>query len=503
MRTNLFFIVLCFLTLLGCSEDTIGISGSGTLTGTVVTELDNTPLANVKISTNPASTTIFTDSTGFFSIPSVSMDDYSVQAELGGYVTAFEAVSISDNEISNVVFEMALSTADNIPPQAVELISPEDGMSSLETQVTFQWSSGKNDTDLLNYTLELRNERTDEIIEYSIEEDTTYTVNNLKLGTSYFWQITTTDGLNEPVRSAISQFRTDDVPDNPFLFTRFVDGNSVIYSGDRANGTTDENSLRLTTAETNSFRPKASLEVGKIAFLRTIGGDTHLFTMNMDGSQVEQVTNSIPVNGFRLSEVSFTWAQNGSRLYYPNFDKLYSIDPDGGGSELIYTTNDGSFITEVVTANFDNDLVAIKTNNSDGYDVQIFTVQLSSQDIETEILQSGTGAAGGLDLDANGNKLLFTRDISGSENSQYRRFSSRVFIYDFETENISQINSFVQNGENDLDPKWSPSEGEIVLTRVDNNLNAIPSIYVIDLDDINTNNSDQLLFTNAFQPDWE
>lgn len=49
-----------------CSEDTLNENGEGTLTGTVVKKGDNTPLEDVKISTSPASTTVFTDENGFF-----------------------------------------------------------------------------------------------------------------------------------------------------------------------------------------------------------------------------------------------------------------------------------------------------------------------------------------------------------------------------------------------------------------------------------------------------
>ena len=60
----------------------------------------------------------------------------------------------------------------------------------------------------LSYTLDLRNGTTDEMEIYEVGQDTTFTVSNLQLATIYFWQVTVTDGTNDPVSSIISDFKT-------------------------------------------------------------------------------------------------------------------------------------------------------------------------------------------------------------------------------------------------------------------------------------------------------
>ncbi len=398
---------------------------------------------------------------------------------------------------------LATSKANNKPPKAATLLSPKDGAVDVPTSVDFTWGSSANDEDLLTYTLELRNGSTQDIQQFEIEQDTTFNVTNLSLGTSYFWQISTSDDTNPVVSSKVSQFNTVEIPENPYLFTRIVNGNSVIFSGNvDAEGKVVE-VLQLTGTGQNSFRPRKNNEVNKIAFLRTTGGATQLFTMNLNGTGVQQVTSAIPINGFRLDELDFTWAQNGSRLYYPNFDKLYDINPDGGGAQLIYQTTDGSFISEVSAAQLNDDIIALKTNNTDGYDARIFTVSLSSGDEREVVLQNVPGAAGGLDLDANATRLLFTRDISGSQNNRYRIFDSRLFVHDFALGTSQNVLNGVSTGENDLDPRWSPSEGEIIFTRVSNNEGAVPAVYSYDIDPETNEEDDQLLFSNASQPDWE
>ena len=502
IRKQIFSILILAFGLYSCSEDTIDFVGQGTLSGRVVSDGSKTAIANVRISTNPASSTVFTDDEGRFTIETIDAGDYSVQAELDGYVTAFEAVVVIENQTSNVAFDLVISKTDNISPKAPELIEPADNTLNIDLNTTFVWSSSKNDSDDITYELELRNADTNTKEVFTIVNDTLFDISNLALGTTYFWQVSANDGENEEILSAVRQFRTRTLDNTPFLFTRLENGNSVIFAGaESEDGVYVE--YQLTSSNTNSFRPRANKETGKIAFLKTEGSTVHLYSMDADGSNVQKLTGSIPVNGFKISEIDFAWAQNGGVIYYPYFDKLYSISLNGTGANLIYQSPDGSLITEIAVSDFNQNIIALKTNNIDGYQTSIFTLNIATQMIVSQVLTNYNGAAGGLDLDANGNRLLYTRDLSRSQNNQYRIFESRVFIYDVNTGISAALETDVDQGENDLDPRWSPSEGQIILTRQANNLTAVPSIYTVDLSSNNSSSDDDLLFTNASMPDWE
>ncbi len=510
MKKHLTYIVIaCFTLLIGCSEDTIDVVMYGTLKGKVIDKESGEPLDNAKITTNPASTTVFTDSSGNFTIQKVAVDDYSVQAELAGYVSGFEAVSVSENNTSEVSFELSVSNTQNLPPSIPILVTPEDGAEEQPLEVQFIWEASNSEADELSYTLDLRNGSTNEMQVFEVGQDTTFTVSNLQLATKYFWQITVSDNDNDPVVSSISEFKTLTLPDNPYLFVKKENDNLVIYSGaedpDVGNGQEPEpdfNVLKLTSENSNSFRPKKSNILNKIAFLRNTGGNTHIYTMNIDGTNVTQVTSQKPVAGFRTDELEFTWALNDSKIYYPHFDKLYSINSDGGGFTLEYTTIDGAFISEVAVPEFDDDLVLLKTNNSSGYNVRIYTARLSTNSEETIILANVQGAAGGIDISANADKVLYTRDIDEAQNSSYRIFNSRIFLYTIGNPNpATQIVTEVVTGENELDAKFSPSEGGIIFTRVKNNFGAKPDIFSMIFDQQSAN--DQLLFTNSYMPNWE
>ncbi|MFT5889969.1 MAG: Tol biopolymer transport system component [Dokdonia sp.] len=509
MRINNFiykFTLLLFVFTISCSEDTIQDELTGGVTGTVLSSEDNMPLSNVKITTNPSSSTAFTDDNGFFSLLNITVDDYSVMAELEGYDTAFEGAAVIPDEIATVAFELDVSSTTNDPPTAPSLLLPLDGADDLESEVMFVWSASESNAESLSYDLELRNAFTNEIENYTIEQDTIFTVNDLDLGATYFWQVTVSDDDNPPVSSTISEFSTLAFPSNPFLFVKKEGDNSVIYSGagdeDSGNSQVDVNLFQLTDDATNSFRPRRSNEAQRIAFLRTVGGNTHIFTMDLTGENVQQVTSTIPVSGFRQDELDFTWSPNGGRLIYPSFDTLYSINPDGSDLVPIYQTTDGSFISEVDVQEFDADLLLLKTNNINGYNVRIFTARISTEAEETVILEGLLGAAGGIQISANGSRILYSRDIdSDPENNQYRILSSRMFIYEMASAMSVMLVTDVILGENDLDPRFSPSEGNIIFTRVDNNLGAIPSIFLFELG--GNNPEDDELFTSANMPDWE
>lgn len=505
-KYNIFICAIFLISIFSCSEDTLDVVRTGRISGKVIDKVTGERLSGAKITTNPASTTVFSDSLGNFKMNDIIVDDYSVQAELAGYSSAFESTTVIEGVLSQVSFELTVANTENLPPLAPTLVSPEDGAVDLPLEVTFIWESSDPNGDELNYTLDLRNGSTDEMQNIEVGQDTSYTVSNLQLATKYFWQVTVSDGNNDPVSSIISEFKTLTLPDNPFIFVKKKNDNLVIYSGaediDAGNGQEpDFNVLQLTSDNVNSFKPRKSNILNRIAFLRNSGGATQIYTMNFDGTDVRQVTNQRPLAGFRIEQLNYTWAKNDSKLYYPHFDKLYSINPDGTDNRLEYSTSDGSFISEVAVPEFDEDLVLLKTNNSSGYEVRIYTARLSTGMEENVILENVDGAAGGIDLSANADKVLYTRDVSEAQNSAYRIFESRIFLKTIGNPDPAvQLETDVLVGENDLDVRFSPSEGGVIFTRVRNNTNATPNIYSILFDD---NQNDLLLFTNAFMPDWE
>lgn len=486
---------LLLLMLLACSEDQIEGVQTGTIEGVVVINGSNEVLVDVKISTSPSTSTVFTDVDGRFTIADVPEGSYSVQADKDEYQSGFEAANVLKDITIELVFEMMLDVTDNTAPTRPALLSPANNTTELPLSVGFEWdATDVDEADVLKYTLSITNDLDDTVILVSDIEETTYTVTDLNYGTKYFWQISVDDGTNDAVFSEVFNFKTTTKPTLDYLYVRKVGDNNVIVAANLG-GT----SLQLTPSSNNSWRPRKNSVTNKIAFLRSVGGEIHIFSMNEDGSGEKQVTNSQAINGFNFNEIDFTWSPEGNYLLYPVFDKVYKINNDGSGLSLFYQTTNGNFVSDVAWSKFNN-IVAVKTNNSQGYNVEILTLDDSGVFIEN-ILSGQAGGAGGLDLNIDGTKLLYYYDISGSELPNYSLQDARIFIYDIPGQTTNALDTGVLSGFNNIDTRFSPNENEIIFTERGRSANA--SSAVLSHDYILNEPNSALLFENASMPDWE
>lgn len=495
MKKIKYIIVLisCSLFFWGCSEDKLTFSETGTLTGRVVEADSFEPVENSKVSISPSNNTVFSDVDGYFVFEEVAIGDYSVQAEKEGFLAGFEPVSITADVSVNIIFELEDSDALNKPPLVPELISPDDDATDLPLEVELIWSMAVDpDEDELTYGIQIRNDFDDSSIDVESLSDTTYVVNNLQHGVKYFWQVSVNDGYNNDVLSTISTFETTSYPNNRYFYVREDNGHNVIYSADE-----DGESLAVTDNDYNSWRPRKSQSARLVAFLRTKDAETHIFTMKPDGTDVLQVTAATPLIGFKQSELDFAWSANGAKIIYPSFDKLYMINKDGSGNQLLYQTSDGSFITECDWS-YDGSMIALKTNDIDGYNVSIFTIDMAGNVLDT-ILTGVSGAAGGINISVNKDYLLYTYDVSEYEDASYRQLNTNMFIYNFSTAETTDISYNKDSGTNDLDPRFSPNEAKVIMVNTSNDGISVKNVLTVDIDGENRTE----LLTDAFMPDWE
>lgn len=493
---KIYTIILFALLVTGCSEDVVDKVSHGTITGKVVKHGTNEPLHNIKITTAPTTQTIFSAEDGTFELNEVAIGDYAVKAEGEGYIMEIETANLKSGEQTiSLIFEMKNDESLNTPPSAANLLTPVDNATGQQISTTLSWAGIDPDKDdVLKYRILIRNSKNNEIVEVKDLKETSYVLENLIFATDYFWQVVTNDGINKDVFSATYKFSTAAFPTNRFHYVRKEGANLRIFTSDEKG-----NASPLTAASSNSFRPKKSNAANLVAFLGNTNGNTHLFTSKPDGSSVFQVSN-IPVAGFDSRELSFSWSANGKELIYPNFDKLYRVNKDGSGTELVYQTNDGSFISECAWSN-DQSKIALKTNNISGYNVKIIIYDLISKTSRI-ILDNVKGAAGSLDFSVNGNKLLYTYDISGHEETSYRQLDTHIFIYDLTTGARTDLSKFTEltAGYIDVDARFSPNEGQIIFTQKSNDGLSQNDVYTISM---NVEESRKLLFSNAAMPDWE
>ena len=495
MKNLLLFSILTIF-LFGCSEDLLDGTEKGTLKGTVRLDLTNEPLANVKITTTPSTLTVFSDEEGNFEIvESMPMGDYSVKAELNGYVTEVEPVSITDiDQTVTIVFEMITDETLNQPPTTPVLISPENLATNVPNDVTLQWESTDVDEDTLMYRVLLTNNTTNELTEFPELEESFLDLTNLDFGTTYTWQVVVSDDINEEVFSESSQFTVRSNPEYRYHYVQKEEGNFIIKS------TNLEESIYITNSTYSSWRPHKNNIAQKVAYLQTIAGQTHLVTADLNGANPHQVSQA-PVHGFRPDVMDFDWNTNGSRFIFPSFDKLYRINYDGTGQTQIYQTADGQFITKCAW-NYDGSKIAIVTNNINGYDAKIIILDGNGGFLQT-IFEGSLGAVGGLDWSITGDRLLYTHDVSGYQDADYRQLDTHIFIYNFSDQTSTDLSELSEKpiGVIDVDPQFSPNDAEVVFTSTPNDLISIKSVYIIDLNDVEFTRT--LVLHNAEMIDYE
>ncbi|WP_347372938.1 carboxypeptidase regulatory-like domain-containing protein [Aequorivita sp. Q41] len=498
MKGNLTYIKLLsvFLILLvSCNEDRINENDFGIIQGKVVAEGTNAPLENVRVSTSPVTSTVFSDDKGKFKIENVPVGEYSVGVRLDGYLATFMPATVVTNEAVNVIFEMQISTANNRPPTAPELTKPAENEVLESIEAIFEWSSTDPEEDPITYSLELRNDQNEDVLLFDDITEPTFAYSELLLGAQYFWQVSAKDEYNPAVLSPVGTFSVINAPvENRFLFVRNINGNNVVFSADK-----DGNEFQLTSENKNSYRPRRSVSANRIAYLQTTGAQVDIYTMKRDGTDKVKVTSNVKPNGFNLNEINIAWPKTSDRIYFPNLDKLYRIRSSGQGLQLVYQTPDGSMISEIAVSE-NNDLIVLKTNNLDGYDVSIFTIRFNGTVIDT-LISGLPGAASGLDLSVTNGKIIYSYDTSGFQSSDYRRLDSKIFMYDINTgEPPVVISAEKPNGTNDLEPIFAPNEAFVIFTNTSNDGISQKDVYTLE---IGENETRELLYSNAFMPDWE
>lgn len=484
-----------FIMLSSCSEDLVEKVQVGTLKGIVIKKGTNQPIKNAKVFTTPSTETVFTKDDGSFIIENIPLGDYSVRAELTGYLTTFQGVNFKNtNQVVSIVFEMSDDDSLNSSPSVPVLLSPVDNAVDQPLSIDLTWDCNDADSlDVLKYTLIVKNDFDTNIIKIKDLEEKHYFLENLKFGVTYYWQVTVTDGINPEVNSPVFRFRTSTTPNNRFHYVKKMQGSYYIVSSDDANV-----NFQFTPFDKNSWRPRLNQNSRLIAFLRTVGGNAQIFTANPDGSNSFQVT-AVPIAGFDNAEIDYSWSKNGKEFLYANFSKLYRINKDGSGLQLVYTTSDGSFISECDWS-YDGSKIALKTNDANGYNVKIYIIDLLGNTVKT-VLENVPGAAGGLNFSVEGNLLLYTHDISGHQEDNYRQLNTHLFIFNLLTDENIDLSALSEkpDGTNDLDPRFSPNDAEVIFVNTSNDGISAKKIVKVTLQD----NERTDLFPDAEMPDWE
>ncbi|RMG83039.1 MAG: hypothetical protein D6714_10460 [Bacteroidetes bacterium] len=476
----------------GCQEDTIQPDVFGSLFGEVLTE-DNVAIEGATISTNPPTSIVFTDDLGRFALENIKTGTYSIRAEKAGYIPEIQSITVFENQTATVEIKMSPDSETNNPPNAPEVIAPPDGSVNQPVNLTLKWSATDPDEGdeltfdvyLFNPDLSLNTVLVSDMPEDSIQ------LNDLKYSTTYYWQVVVRDGVAAPVNGPVWHFTTESFPDHRFLFAKKENGKYDIYSANIA-----FNAFKLTQMPGSNWRPLMSPDRAKIAFISNVGIEAQLFVMNRDGSDVQQVTSGVSVAGFNNFELDYAWSPNSTQLLYMHLHKLYRINLDGSGLQLVAQAPPNYTFSECDWTPVNNQIVA-RVTGINPYDSKILLYDQNGNLLK-EVMPDLPGSTGGAVFSIDGKYILYTYDVSQFESPDGRQLDARIFLYNLTTDVTTDLSVNKPAGTNDLDPRFSPDGAKVIFMNTNNDGISPRNIWVMNLQ----GDGRTLLFEDAEMPDW-
>ncbi len=490
---NLIILISFVMLFASCKEDTVEPIYFGNISGSVMDADDGTPIQGVSITTTPPTSSIITDAQGKFNLSELTAETYTISASKNGYNKTTTNVSVEGNKTTEAVIILSKRDDTAAPPLPPVNPLPEDGMVDQNTSLTLTWSvSDQNESDSLLYDVFIYD--AGQINSLKIGDnvgDTTLFVENLDFNSVYYWQIVVKDGINSEVNGEVWSFKTKSLPNNPYVYTSDSTGNYEIYTTD---GTT-ENLVRLTNNSVRDWYPRFNPIRDVIAFTSDRTASYQIFKMNADGSDLFQVTQ-VPIAGNHNSGIGFSWSPDGSSLLYSHYDKLYKIGSDGSNLTQIATAPATRHFRETNWSSTGDKIVVLTIGNS-FYNSEIYTMNSDGSEMAM-IVDNKPGAMTSPSFSLDGKFIMYTQDASGYQDATSRQLDARIYLYDLDSLNSTDLSTHKPNGTNDLNPQFSSDGSKIIFENVNNNSGS-SSIWTMD---INGDNRTKIITTGKM-PDWK
>ncbi len=178
------------LTAFTCEQEHLDIDKYGSISGVILNGETYEPLEGVLVVSNPASTSVLTNSLGEFQIEKIINGDIAVTARKKDYLTNSVSIAVYEEENTAINFFML---KDEGKVGSVYIYNPVPGNGAVDqnTSFTFKWSVDQENTSKeLEYTVYLF-ESNSTVQKIAGENLTTkeVTVSDLKEDTSYYWYV--------------------------------------------------------------------------------------------------------------------------------------------------------------------------------------------------------------------------------------------------------------------------------------------------------------------------
>ncbi|UOR03599.1 carboxypeptidase-like regulatory domain-containing protein [Hymenobacter aerilatus] len=476
----------------------------GNVAGVLRDARTNQPLANVAISTTPATSAVVTDAQGNFLLERVPTGRVAITASKTEYQQATTTITVEENQTAQVAIILTKSQA-AAAPAAPTRPAPADQATVPGPDVTLEWHPVRPAplSDSLRYDVLLYESNSAvrrQLLTNS--RDTTVRATGLRYNTTYFWQVTVRNANGAATRSNLWSFTTEALPDNRYLYARQVNGNTDIYSSNATGSTL----LRLTTSAFVETAPRLSPNRDRIAYASNATGQYQLYTMNRDGSEPRQVTQ-LPIEGYFNFGTGYCWSPDGSQLLYSSYNKLYRINRDGTGLVLVATAPPDRHFRECDWTSQGNRIV-VQTVGVSIYDAELYYLQPDGTGL-TLAVGNLPGRLDSPSFSIDGRRLLYTRDVDGFDDVTGRQLNAHIFSQRLDGSDVVDIsagtnasngtNNSKPIGFNDILPQYAPDGSKIIFVQVNNVARSVPEVWTVEL-----NGSNRVrLFENATYPDWK
>lgn len=497
LYTSKLMLVMLLGFFFGSCEETIEPESFGSIIGRITYARNDQPVVGASITTNPPTEAIVTDADGTFFLPMVPTGSVTVVIKKPDFKNESIAVQVREDQTTQVLGILTAADDNNSAPGAPGNPNPSPGTEDQAVDLQLSWEPATDpDSDSLRYDLILyeSDSTNGELVAQDLF-DTTYTVQDLRYSTTYYWQVIAKDSSGHVTPSPVWSFRTVSFPDNRFLFARDLGANYEIFSSDLTEG----NTLRLTNIDSREWRPLLSPLRDLIAFTSNAEVETHIYTMTREGDNLTRVT-TLPVAGYHNNGLGYTWSPDGGEFLYSHYDMLYKVHRGGFNLRPIAQAPAGFHWREVDWTAQNGGRIAALAIGPKIYDAAIYLMNADGSNI-TQIVGNEPGALGGPVFSIDGQKILFTKDVSGFESvsGEGRQLDSRIFMLNLTTGELTDLSEDKPNGTNDLLPRFSPDGAQIIFVNSSNDGLGTPNIYTMDVDGANR----ELVIENGTTPSWE
>ncbi|MBL4559987.1 MAG: carboxypeptidase regulatory-like domain-containing protein [Labilibaculum sp.] len=496
-----FIILLCLSAIIfSCNEGTIDPDLFGSISGTVKTSEENgsLPMEGVSITTNPGTTSVTTDSVGYFAIEDVEVGDYTVSAKKEDYTAVSTSVKVREGQENVMQVVMQIAPDETVAPGEAVYVTPLDASVDLQTEVELVWNNGeteKGDTLFFDVILYEDGEFVGDTIAEGIM-DTTFVAVNLKFETNYRWKVDASNRASYKTEGREWKFSTEDFPENGYLFVKDTLGSRDVYSWDLA----DNHLVRLTKDGGSEVSPRISPNEELIAYSSNVSGEYHIYTMNPKGENVMKVTNDKPVASYNNNGTGFVWSPEGDQILYGHYGSLYTINYNGTGENKIANAPvNRHFKSCDWSDHFNNasqEKIAVLTQGEKPYDNEIYLMDPDGSNLFL-LVGNLEGTISSPHFSTDGTKVIFSLD-SLFQDDDGRQLNAKIYSVNIDGTNFVNLSGDDKpDGTNDLQARFTATGGKIVFMNVLNNNKGVKSIWIMDTDGSNR----EEIITNGEMPD--